>query len=206
MKRSLTAVIALAAAAGFAGLAQAQTTTTTTTAPSGTAPGVQTTAPNYQYQPSTAVTAPSAAPASPSMTPGAAPQASTQAPSSANGFWSRNISQDEVRQAQQQLQAQGLYRGPIDGKVGPEMQRALARFQRQNGLRPTGTLDERTMARLEGGATPSVGSSIPPAGQASTNPYGTPPASTAAPLGAGGATTSSTTAAPNSYGTQPARR
>jgi len=154
MKYSLTAVIAIATAAGFAGLVQAQTTTTTTPAPAGTTPpSAQATAPAPQVQANTAAPSPSAAPGNPKMAPGAATpasQASMQGSAGTHNFWSRNISQDEVRQAQQQLKAQGLYNGPIDGMAGPEMQRALARYQQQNGLRQTATLDEQTMGRLGG--------------------------------------------------------
>jgi peptidoglycan hydrolase-like protein with peptidoglycan-binding domain len=219
MKRTLTAIIALAIAAGLAGMAQAQTSSTTV--PAGTAaPSVQTTSPSATAP--TATTAvpanPGMAPANPSMTPGAASQASMQ-PAGGDSFWSRSISQDEVRQAQQQLQAQGLYRGPVDGKAGPEMQRALTRFQQQNGLRRTATLDEQTMSRL-GGTGPAMGSSAAPMGGSAPAPAGTAPmatstapgASTAAPLGAGG--TSATPAAPSgtggsaptSTGTQPPTR
>ena len=126
MKRTLTAVIALAAAAGFAGMAQAQSTTANTTAsPAAQAPAsAPATAAQAQANPASA---PGAAPANPAMAPPAtAPQASTQRPAGSNDFWSRNISQDEVRQAQQQLKAQGLYNGPVDGMVGSEMHRALA--------------------------------------------------------------------------------
>jgi peptidoglycan hydrolase-like protein with peptidoglycan-binding domain len=144
------------------------------------------------------------------MTPDAAPRASMQQPATDSSFWSRNISQDEVRQAQQQLQAQGLYRGPVDGKAGPEMQRALARFQQQNGLRRTATLDEQTMSRL-GGTGPAMGSSAAPmtgSTPAPAAPMATstaPGASTTAPLGAGG-TTSTGSSAPTSTGTQPTTR
>ncbi len=166
MKRTLTAVIALAATAGFAGLVQAQTTSTATT-PSSTAPSTYSSAPSATAPSTTSTTAPSAAsaaPANPSVTSHPAPQASMQQPASGNSFWSRNLSEDEVRQAQQQLQAQGLYKGPIDGKVGSEMHRALARYQQQNGLRQTGTLDEQTVARIGGGAGPAIGSTTPPGG------------------------------------------
>ena len=212
MKRTLTAIIALATAAGLAGMAQAQTSSTTV--PAGTAaPSVQTTSPSATAPTaSTAVPAnPGMAPANPSMTPGAASQASMQ-PAGGDSFWSRSISQDEVRQAQQQLQAQGLYRGPVDGKAGPEMQRALARFQQQNGLRRTATLDEQTMSRL-GGTGPAMGSSAAPMGGSAPAPAGTAPmatstapgASTTPPLGAGG-TSTSTTPAPASSATQPTTR
>ena len=138
MKRTLTAVIALAATAGFAGLVQAQTTSTATT-PSSTAPSTYSSAPSATAPSTTSTTAPSAtapsaasaAPANPGMTSHPAPQASMQQPASGNSFWSRNLSEDEVRQAQQQLQAQGLYKGTIDGKVGSEMHRALARYQQE---------------------------------------------------------------------------
>src|SRR5207237_1864881 len=125
-------------------------------------------APAAQAQANPAST-PGAAPANPAMAPPAtAPQASTQRPAGSNDFWSRNISQDEVRQAQQQLKAQGLYNGPIDGMAGPEMQRALARYQQQNGLRQTATLDEQTMGRLGGGMSPAAGVTAPPAGSSPT--------------------------------------
>jgi peptidoglycan hydrolase-like protein with peptidoglycan-binding domain len=211
MQRSLTAFIALAAAAGFIGLAQAQTTSTTTM-PSATAPSTQATPPS-----ATTPTTPSAAPANPSMAPAnpsaarPAPQASAQQPAEGNGFWSRNISQDEVRQAQQNLQAQGLYRGPVDGKVGSQMERALAQFQRQHGLRQTGTLDEQTMSQL-GGAGPAIGSSMPPAGSTApaataTAPTSAPSASTTtSPIGAGGTSTGTSTTAPSPSPTQPVTR
>jgi peptidoglycan hydrolase-like protein with peptidoglycan-binding domain len=209
MRRSLTAVLALAAAAGFAGWAQAQSTTTTTT-PSSTAPSAQTTAPSYQYQPNTPPTNSSATSANPSMMSGAAPQASTQTPTSGNSFWSQNISENAVRQAQQQLQSEGLYRGPIDGKVGSQMERALAQYQRRSGLRQTGTLDEQTMSRLASGAPgmatgPAVGSTTPPT---ATTPRAPATSNTAAPLGAGGSASTSSTAptAPGSNGTPPTTR
>jgi len=215
MKRTLTAVIGLAATAGFAGLVQAQSTSTTTT-PSSTAPSTYSSAPSATAPSTTITTAPSAAsaaPANPSMTSHPAPQASMQQPASGNSFWSRNLSEDEVRQAQQQLQAQGLYKGPIDGKVGSEMHRALARYQQQNGLRQTGTLDEQTVARIGGGAGPAIGSTTPPAGSAaapagSGSMTGRPAASpsTTSPIGAGGTSTTTSTTAPSTSSTQPVTR
>jgi peptidoglycan hydrolase-like protein with peptidoglycan-binding domain len=153
------------------------------------------------------------------MTPNAAPQASMQQPASGNSFWSRNISEDEVRQSQQQLQAQGLYKGPIDGKVGSEMQRSLARYQQQNGLRQTGTLDEQTVARIGGGAGPAIGSTTSPAGSAAApagsgsmtggaavSP-GTTSTGTTSPIGAGGTSTGASTTAPSTpSSTQPVTR
>ncbi len=50
--------------------------------------------------------------------------------------------------AQQRLRDLGYYRGPVDGQFGRGSQSALARFQRDNRLRATGYLDERTVRAL----------------------------------------------------------
>lgn len=42
----------------------------------------------------------------------------------------------------------GYYRGPIDGAFGPETQQAILAFQRRNGLRPTGRVDQNLLAAL----------------------------------------------------------
>jgi peptidoglycan hydrolase-like protein with peptidoglycan-binding domain len=204
MKHSLTAVLAIVSAAGLAGIAQAQTTATPPAA--APTPGVETTAPSTQSQSSITPPSPSAAqPTTAATAPMAARQANMQQ-SSANDFWSRNLSQDEVRQAQQQLAAQGLYRGPVDGLAGPEMQRALARFQQQNGLRRTATLDPDTMNRLMASKTPAprAGVNTPPTGPATAPGVGasTPTGGTTSPIGAGG----STTTAPSSTQGQPITR
>jgi len=152
------------------------------------------------------------APANPSAAR-TAPQASMQQPAGSNSFWSRNITEDEVRQAQQNLQAQGLYRGPVDGKVGSQMERALAQYQQQHGLRQTGTLDEQTMSQL-GGAGPAIGSTAPPAGatpapaaSGSMAPTTAPQATTTtSPIGAGGTSTGTATTAPSPSSTQPVTR
>lgn len=50
--------------------------------------------------------------------------------------------------AQQRLRELGYYRGPIDGSFGRGSKASLVRFQRDNRLRPTGWLDERTRRAL----------------------------------------------------------
>jgi len=94
----------------------------------------------------------------------------------------------DIRQAQQQLKSEGLYRGRVDGVMGPEMQSALGQFQRQQGLPETSQLDQQTLGRLNGGG--SVGS---------TNTTGARPM-TAQPTGA--TQTQSTTSPGYSTGTQ----
>ena len=99
--------------------------------------------PGYQGQPSTY------GQASPGM-PGAYGRPSGQAMAAGQG---------DVQQMQQQLQTAGLYRGRVDGQMGRQTRQALARFQRQQGLRPTGVPDEQTLSALNGNPT-GMGSSV----------------------------------------------
>jgi len=70
-------------------------------------------------------------------------------------------SRNEVRQVQQQLKSEGLYRGRIDGKMGRGTHLALSRFQQRNGLHRTASLNRMTVNRLSGGRTAGMGSSAP---------------------------------------------
>jgi peptidoglycan hydrolase-like protein with peptidoglycan-binding domain len=72
-----------------------------------------------------------------------------------------NSSKQEIQQAQEQLRDQGLYRGNIDGLLGPETKQALEQFQQKNGLRVTAALDQQTMDRLLGNPAAGQGSSMP---------------------------------------------
>jgi len=53
-----------------------------------------------------------------------------------------------VAAAQQQLAREGYYRGQIDGVIGPETRRAVARYQSSHGLRVTGALTADTLEAL----------------------------------------------------------
>jgi len=68
---------------------------------------------------------------------------------------------DQVQEAQERLYAAGLYKGPADGIMELDTRAALTRFQEQNGLQRTGTIDRPTMARLMGGPPTNTGSSQP---------------------------------------------
>ena len=152
MNRTLTAAVALAAAFGMAGLAQAQTsssqTSPMTTSPSAAQPGMSGT-----QNPATS-TAPGA-----TGTYGTSPQANTrQMNTGAQGTAtqvSEPASQSQILQAQQQLKSAGLYRGSVDGVMGPETQTALMKFQREQGLPETSQLDQQTADRLNGGGSAS---------------------------------------------------
>jgi len=58
------------------------------------------------------------------------------------------VSKDQIRMAQQQLQAHGFYHGPIDGLLDTQTKDALSRYQRENALSETATLDKVTMQSL----------------------------------------------------------
>jgi SH3 domain-containing YSC84-like protein 1 len=56
--------------------------------------------------------------------------------------------QDSIKQAQQALKTQGLYKGAVDGKSNAEFESALRAYQTQNQIQVTGKLDPQTMAKL----------------------------------------------------------
>src|ERR1700760_3645399 len=68
-------------------------------------------------------------------------------------------SKDDIRWAQLELRNIGLYKGSLDGILGPETKRAVEQFQRSNGLNPTATVDDETMEVLTGNHGIGQGSS-----------------------------------------------
>jgi hypothetical protein len=170
MNRTLTATVALAAALGMAGMAHAQTNSTTgtssspmTTSPSASQPGMSG-APSAAQNPSgtqnpATMTAPGA-----TSTYGTSPQANTNqmntgpqgSPTGGATQASEPASQSQILQAQQQLKSAGLYRGSVDGVMGPGTQSALMAFQREQGLPETAQLDQQTLQRLSGGSGTSA--------------------------------------------------
>ena len=73
-----------------------------------------------------------------------------------------NLSKDGIREAQLELRHSGLYNGSLDGVIGPQTKQALVRFQKDNGLEQTATLDAHTIVAMFGNIGPSQGSSMPP--------------------------------------------
>jgi len=74
-----------------------------------------------------------------------------------------DLANDDIRQAQSELQAQGLYKGPIDGALNKRTQQAVREYQKQNGLSQTESLDQATIRSLREDAG-IAGSSAPPNG------------------------------------------
>lgn len=75
----------------------------------------------------------------------------------------QHLSANEVKDAQQALQRDGDYHGKIDGIAGPETHRAVAAYQKKEGLQQTARLDRATLDRLgaaqgeaANGATPNA--------------------------------------------------
>jgi len=53
-----------------------------------------------------------------------------------------------VRQIQIALKSSGFYKGPIDGKTGPQTKEAVKAFQRANGLKADGIIGKLTSDKL----------------------------------------------------------
>lgn len=68
--------------------------------------------------------------------------------SSMHGGAAQNVSQQEIKQAQTELKQQGLYRGKIDGIMGPQTKSAISQYQKREGLPQTASLDQQTLSRL----------------------------------------------------------
>jgi peptidoglycan hydrolase-like protein with peptidoglycan-binding domain len=58
------------------------------------------------------------------------------------------LSREDARAAQEALKTKGFDPGPVDGKLGPRTAQALKDFQKQEGLQPTGQLDDETRTKL----------------------------------------------------------
>ena len=63
-------------------------------------------------------------------------------------------------EVQQKLQADNLYSGKIDGRMGRETRQALRSFQQQNGLRVNARLDRQTADAILGNGGTGQGSSM----------------------------------------------
>ena len=55
---------------------------------------------------------------------------------------------DRIIKAQQALKDDGIYSGPVDGRMSQGMREAIRAFQRSNQLNVTGTIDEDTAQQL----------------------------------------------------------
>lgn len=80
------------------------------------------------------------------------------------------VTPDTIRQVQQTLQQQKMYRGQVDGVWGPRTQTAVRQYQQKNNLGSSGQLDQQTLASLNIGGGQNYGDNgQPPNNQASGN-------------------------------------
>jgi peptidoglycan hydrolase-like protein with peptidoglycan-binding domain len=130
--------------------------------------------------------------ASPSPASGAG-SATVQSPKPAAKRSRSAVSREQVTAVQQALKDRGHDPGEIDGALGPKTRAALREFQKKEGLKVTGRLDNATLAKLGVGTTAAGSASQPgvevkpAAGEpssATASPAATPatsPAATPAP-------------------------
>lgn len=62
--------------------------------------------------------------------------------------YKRGDSSPIIKEVQQDLADQGIYKGLISGQLGPRTEAAIKEFQTKNGLSPTGTLDTLTIGKI----------------------------------------------------------
>jgi peptidoglycan hydrolase-like protein with peptidoglycan-binding domain len=67
---------------------------------------------------------------------------------------------DDIRWAQVELRDRRLYRGSLDGILGPATKRAITQFQKNSGLDQTASLDAQTWDALTGNPGIGDGSTI----------------------------------------------
>lgn len=60
-------------------------------------------------------------------------------------IWSR----EARKRIQRALKKGGFYRGAIDGKIGPQSQKAIVKFQKKQGIRADGMAGPSTYKRLK---------------------------------------------------------
>jgi peptidoglycan hydrolase-like protein with peptidoglycan-binding domain len=82
--------------------------------------------------------------------PAAAPSAGSTAPSSGERTASAPVTRDEVKDVQRELKTEGLYKGKIDGVVGPQTKEALSTYQKDHGMPQTAMIDQETAQRIGG--------------------------------------------------------
>jgi peptidoglycan hydrolase-like protein with peptidoglycan-binding domain len=75
---------------------------------------------------------------------------------------SDSLRKDDIRWAQVGLRFRGLYKGSLDGVLGPETKRALTQFQQNNGLARTASVDAQTWDALTSSSGIAEGSSSMP--------------------------------------------
>jgi putative peptidoglycan binding protein len=119
---------------------------------------------------------------------------SQQPPQMSQRLAQPRMPRQQIRMAQQQLKADGLYKGKVDGKFNRATKLALQRFEQRNGLPRTATLNRRTFDRLTGNKAVGVGSSQPKSSKKNLNPNANAIGANANGNGSGSSTNNNATA------------
>jgi His-Xaa-Ser repeat protein HxsA len=109
----------------------------------------------------------------PAQQPSSSATSTAAKPGTSGQMRTSMASRDDVMQAQQKLQAHGLYKGKVDGILGPKTKQALQAFQQKNGLDRTGNLDQRTLSALENEQATGSGTSAPQSNEPAKAPGAT---------------------------------
>jgi peptidoglycan hydrolase-like protein with peptidoglycan-binding domain len=84
------------------------------------------------------------------------------------------LTHDQIVQLQQALNENGFDAGEADGVFGPKTSEALKRFQSKAGLKPTGHIDQQTLALVGISAPQAPTGTVPTTGQGSSTPPASP--------------------------------
>jgi peptidoglycan hydrolase-like protein with peptidoglycan-binding domain len=89
---------------------------------------------------------------------------------------------EQVKAVQQALKDKGHDPGTVDGVMGPKTRGALKDFQKKEGMKDTGRIDQETMTKLgveakTSSTSPAPGSASPSTSSPSTSPSTSPSAS-----------------------------
>ena len=62
--------------------------------------------------------------------------------------YSNTPNADQVSKAQEALKNDGIYSGPVDGRISQDTREAIRSFQQSHQLSMTGTIDDETARQL----------------------------------------------------------
>ncbi len=88
--------------------------------------------------------------------PQAASTANAPAPAPANTAAAQPLSQDDVREVQNQLTSLGLHPGPADGQIGPSTITAVQQYDSSHGGNGQAQIDSALLARLKADTGPRL--------------------------------------------------
>jgi carboxyl-terminal processing protease len=92
-----------------------------------------------------------------------------------------NLEEEQKKDIEQALQEKGFEPGSVDGVIDSQTQSAISKFQRDNNLPATGTVDEQTAKQLGVEIMPSTRSERQPMERSGTESSSSAEDSTSSP-------------------------